>query len=85
MNDPRSGHTATLLPSGHVLVAGGISSAPNGPAQATSELYDPATDLWSLASSMAVPRQGHGAVLLDSGQVLVIGGAVDGNAQVAPA
>ena len=61
-------HTATLLPSGKVLVVGG------DPGQATAELYDPATNSWSPAASMAIPRYAHTATLLRSGKVLVTGG-----------
>lgn len=37
----RSGHSATLLPNGKVLVAGGVG--PNDAELQTAELYDPAT------------------------------------------
>ena len=49
----RYGHTATLLPSGKVLVAGG-SSYSNG-SSGSAELYDPATGTWSATGSL-----GHG-------------------------
>jgi uncharacterized repeat protein (TIGR02543 family) len=62
-------HTATLLPNGRVLVAGG--DGPGG----TAELYDPATDQWSSAGSMADARWLHTATLLPNGRVLVVGGA----------
>jgi N-acetylneuraminic acid mutarotase len=68
-------HTATLLPSGKVLVAGGNS----GVATATAEIYDPATNAWSAAASMSIARFAHAATLLQSGQVLVTGGAQDGS------
>src|SRR5438105_1762049 len=44
LNTPRSGHTATLLPNGKVLVAGGYSGGPLD----SAELYDPATGTWSV-------------------------------------
>jgi hypothetical protein len=62
----RSGQTATLLPSGAVLVAGGGS--------ATAELYDPTTGAWSPTGSMSVARTYHTATLLPDGKVLVAGG-----------
>ena len=67
---PRAYHTATLLPSGKVLVAGGF----NGDDLDTAELYDPATELWSPAGDFGAPRQRHTATLLPSGKVLVAGG-----------
>jgi Galactose oxidase, central domain len=64
----RAGHTATLLPSGQVLVAGGD---PRG----TAEIYDPAFDTWTLTSPMHDRRYDHAAALLPGGRVLVTGGA----------
>jgi len=72
MQYPRFGHTATLLPDGRVLVAGGITST--GHATTTAELYDPATRRWSPAGGMAVQRYFHTATLLKNGKVLVTGG-----------
>jgi uncharacterized protein YjdB len=68
----RVSHTATLLPNGNVLVAGGISDAAT---TATAELYDPVANRWSPAHSMAAPRAGHTATLLTDGKVLVVGGS----------
>jgi hypothetical protein len=59
----RSGHTATLLPNGKVLVAGGRSLS-------SSELYDPATGTWTATGSLANERYGHTATLLPNGNVL---------------
>ncbi|WP_165371636.1 kelch repeat-containing protein [Pseudolysobacter antarcticus] len=73
----RSEHTATLLPSGKLLVVGGFSS--NG-ARTSAELYDPATNLWSAAGSLTNARCVHTATLLPSGKVLVVGGSGIGNA-----
>jgi hypothetical protein len=70
MVSPRSGHTATLLNDGKVLVAGGS----NGGLSATAELYDPATGTWSATGSMRSPRGDHTATLLNTGKVLVVGG-----------
>ena len=53
MNFARWGHKATLLPNGKVLVDGGYG--PDGvgqpPALSNSELYDPATDSWIVATN----------------------------------
>jgi hypothetical protein len=67
----RYGPTLTLLSSGKVLAAGGFMGTV--PA-ATAELYDPASNTWSAAGSMAWSRIGHTATLLGSGQVLAVGG-----------
>jgi Bacterial Ig-like domain (group 2)/Galactose oxidase, central domain len=69
----RESQTATLLPSGLVLAAGG-ASALNGAPIASAELYDPAAATWSPTSSMSTPRFGHTATLLSNGMVLVVGG-----------
>jgi hypothetical protein len=65
------GHTATLLPDGKVLVAGGVD---NIRAVASAELYDPATGTWAATGSMTTSRVGHTATLLPDGKVLVAGG-----------
>ena len=72
MSTPRIGHTATLLPTGKVLVTGGGDSL--GAQLSAAELYDPETGVWSPTASMSVPREGHTATLLPTGQVLVVGG-----------
>jgi hypothetical protein len=66
-------HTATLLPSGEVLVAGGNDV--NGSPLASAELYNPAKGAWSVTGSMATGRgEGSTATLLPNGKVLVVGG-----------
>src|SRR6266496_1113539 len=68
----RSHHTATLLSSGKVLVAGGVNS---GGYLNSAELYDPATGLWTATGPLRTgARAGHTATLLPSGKVLVAGG-----------
>jgi len=70
----REEHTATLLPNGKVLVAGGTDG--RGKVLASAELYDPVHNRWTSAGSMAATRIGHTATLLASGRVLVAGGLV---------
>jgi hypothetical protein len=71
LNAGRYGHTATLLPDGRILVAGGH----NASSWLTSaELYDPTTETWSATGSLAITRVYHTATLLPNGQVLVAGG-----------
>lgn len=59
--------TATLLPSGRVLIVGGLGGT-------TGELYDPATDTWTPTSALRALRAESSATLLQNGQVLVVGG-----------
>lgn len=68
----RAGHTATLLPSGKVLIVGGENDQG---VLATSELYDPQTNSFALSGSMGVPRSRHTATLLANGKVLIAGGS----------
>ena len=76
MKSPRTQGTATLLADGRVLVAGGgNTAAPTFAATASAEIYDPATNAWTAAASMSLPRTLHTATLLGDGEVLVAGGA----------
>jgi hypothetical protein len=74
MLTPRVLHTATLLPNGKVLVAGGIIT--NQPALRTpaAELFDPVKGGWTATAPMAFARINHTATLLPNGTVLVAGG-----------
>jgi hypothetical protein len=69
---PRSGHTATLLPDGKVLVAGGMRR--NQDFYKSAEIYDPATNKFQPTGEMSVGRVGHLAILLRSGMVLIARG-----------
>jgi hypothetical protein len=71
LNSAREYHTATLLPNGIVLVAGGFNylNALN-----SAELYNPATGTWSSTSNLNNGRSLHTATLLPNGKVLVAGG-----------
>ncbi len=71
---PRAYHTATLLPSGRVLVAAGFSSAATPNQLVSCELYDPATGTWAATGPLAVARYAHTATLLRDGRVLAAGG-----------
>jgi hypothetical protein len=64
--------TATLLPDGRVLVAGGLEP---GPVPITvAEIYNPATGSFSPTASVNTGRYDHTATLLPDGRVLVTGG-----------
>jgi len=87
LNVARFQHTATILPGGKVLVAGGIGrnvATSGGPDKYldSAEVYDPATGQWAFVGSLAQARAQHTATLLPDGNVLVVGGnpnnALDG-------
>ena len=63
----RSGHTATLLKDGRVLIVGGAGDN-------TAELFDPASGAFSFTGPLVAGRSGATATLLSDGRVLVAGG-----------
>jgi Galactose oxidase, central domain len=84
MNAPRYAHTATLLPNGKVLVAGGLGdgedqvpASNSPPVLGSAELYDPTTGTFTPTGSMRVPRANHTATLISAGRVLIVGGIQD--------
>jgi hypothetical protein len=84
----RTGHVATMLQNGKVLVTPGSNAMPapmpplSGPPAA--EIYDPAADTWSATGYMVtIPDYSPTATLLPNGKVLVTGGAADGGAALA--
>ena len=75
----RGAHTATLLPDGKVLVAGGGDQGGAtlpfyGNALSSAEIFDPISKSSIVAGDMAVARYGHTATLLPNGKVLIVGG-----------
>jgi len=68
------GVTATLLRNGKVLVAGGSTGCDSPCYTASAELYDPATGTFAPTGKMTVPRAEARAVLLRTGEVLLVGG-----------
>jgi WD40 repeat protein len=79
MNTVRCAHNATLLPSGKVLIAGGIADVSNP--LSSAELYDPTTGTWTITGSLNGGRWANTATLLSNGKVLVVGG-YDGNSDI---
>jgi hypothetical protein len=67
-----AGASATLLPDGQVLIAGGEDA--NFNTLSSAELYNPATGTFTPTGSMTTPRTGQSATLLNNGQVLFAGG-----------
>ncbi|AGP34411.1 Kelch repeat-containing protein [Sorangium cellulosum] len=80
MEVPRLGHTATPLPDGRVLVAGGSSTGRPPEELASCAIYDPALNAWSAGGSMHRARSFYAATLLQDGKVFVSGG-IDATAE----
>src|SRR6476469_3667883 len=72
MTAPRAEHSATLLPDGRVLIAGGESSNPS--ILASVEIYDPDAGTFRAAGSMITARRMHTATLLPDDRILIVGG-----------
>src|SRR5204863_449474 len=71
LNTGRYWHTATSLPNGKVLVAGGYDGVNY---LSSAELYDPASGTWTATGGLGTARFVHTATLLPNGKVLVAGG-----------
>ena len=71
MLEPRSGQTASLLPDGKVLIAGGMRRSQDF--YKSAELYDPAAGTFQCTGEMSIGRVGT-PPLLRSGKVLIAGG-----------
>src|SRR5262249_25139054 len=75
LREPRAGHTASLLPDGRVVLAGGEAA---GRISQSIELFDPSTGPFSFAGRLSMPRAGHAATVLTDGRVLIAGGSFGG-------
>src|SRR5438067_3419675 len=69
---PRTGHAATVLADGRVLITGGRDNA--GIIVATAEVFDPANQTSTAIGVLNTPRIDHTATLLTDGRVLIAGG-----------
>ena len=75
MSVARTGHTATRLKNGSILIAGGSSQFfGGGTIFGSAELYDPSRRRFSNTGAMLEARTGHTATLLADGKVLIAGG-----------
>ncbi len=83
MSVERAVHTATTLPDGRALIAGGFTSEQR--AQFSAELYDPRTSRFSPLPRMITVRHSHTATMLPNGKVLIAGGFASANEPVAAA
>jgi hypothetical protein len=72
LGEPYGASSCTVLPSGRVLLAGGIG--PDGRPDYTCWIYDPVSGHWNQTGAMATGRAYHAAALLADGTVLVCGG-----------
>jgi len=67
-------HIAARLPDGRVLVAGGVT-LPGPSSTKVTEIYDPATGIWTAVANLATARFNFSGTLLPNGTVLVAGGS----------
>ncbi len=82
MSQPRTTHTATLLPNGKVLLTGGYNGGASGPIigpaawNNSADLFDPGSNTFTpaLPATMTSRRSLHTATLLTDGRVLIAGG-----------
>lgn len=76
MTTPRESHTATLLTDGRVLITGGHQGRRSETEiYSSAEIYNPANGTFTDAANLTVKRHKHAAVLLENGQVLIVGGS----------
>jgi hypothetical protein len=73
MVEARLAHTATRLVDGRILLAGGLNAFTNVEVS-SAEIYDPATEQFSVACVLSSERYAHAAVALPDGRALMAGG-----------
>ncbi|TGK92884.1 kelch-like protein [Leptospira brenneri] len=65
------------LNDGRLLVSGGFGGKVGNPSNdglASTEVYDPVTNIWTEGPTLSMPRQLHKMTVLPNGDVLVVGG-----------
>lgn len=79
----RTAHTATLLPRGDILLAGGVDE--NGAKLITSDLFAASRgNILTTSGNLQVARASHTATLMSNGCVLIVGGNAANTDIVAP-
>lgn len=68
----RHAMSATLLPTGKVLVAGGATASMD--ALNSTEIYDPVAKTWTLGPKMLTARSDYASIMLANGRILFTGG-----------
>src|SRR5262245_31345849 len=80
MSAAGSGHGASVMSGGRVLVTGGFATfdlnllSMFGNLLGSTEIFDPATNSFAPGPTMAEPRAWHSSTTLTNGQVLIAGG-----------
>jgi hypothetical protein len=87
MNSPRQQQSASLLPNGRVLMAGGFTTSPGSGPTNSAEIYYPDTKVFISVPPMISSRSQHVAITLPKGGVFVAGGfnglnTVTGSAEI---
>ncbi len=74
LNHDRTSHSAIVLSDGRVLVAGGRwGDYPHYEAVEEVEVFDPASETWSVIGALTGERLYPGLVALDDGRTLIVG------------
>ncbi|MBX3463298.1 MAG: hypothetical protein KF830_09010 [Planctomycetes bacterium] len=81
MANARTGHTATRLANGQVVVCGGAEGLLSAPVNlAAVERFDPISNGWTSLAPMTTARTGHTAALLPDGMLVLLGPDTSGEA-----
>lgn len=70
----RSGHTASVLANGEVIVVGAPASSYDG----ATEIYSPASGAWRAGPPLAKARRAHAMAALAGGKLVIAGGTYNG-------